>query len=75
VETPLQKLPSSQFVLLATGGCVTAPLVVLHRSVVQTLPSSTGFGVPGTHVPAPLHASPSVQALPSVHGVAFALKA
>ncbi|WP_242370778.1 hypothetical protein [Anaeromyxobacter sp. SG26] len=46
--------------------CVTAPVAVLHPSVVHAFPSSTTFAVP-THCPDALHKSFSVQAFASLH--------
>jgi hypothetical protein len=60
----VQAEPSSHgSVLLA----FTHPEAGLHESFVQTLPSSQSSSAPGMQEPLP-HVSPSVQALPSVHG-------
>ena len=51
-----------------TAGAVTHPEPGLHESVVQGLPSlQASVPEPGWHVPDPLHASPTVQELPSLH--------
>ena len=47
-------------------------LVAAQESVVHVRPSSQESALPGAHVP-PEQASPTVQALLSVHGKAFAV--
>lgn len=49
--------------------CVHAPLLELHESFVHGLLSSHLVLGPGLQVPAPLHLSPIVQALPSSQAV------
>jgi hypothetical protein len=72
--TPLQTLPSSQDVPLATGTCFT-PSVGEQESAVQGLPSSTAGGVAAGQWPAPsqtsepLHAFESEQEVPEIAGV------
>jgi hypothetical protein len=65
VDTPAQTFPP-HVVPAATGVCVT-PLIESHASVVHTLPSSIGSGVPAVHVPEPLHVSAPLQTFPSEH--------
>ena len=75
VSAPLQAFPSEQLVPVLTGVCVTAPVEVLHASVVHGLLSSVATGVPATQAPAelqvsvPLHAFPSEQVVPVLTGV------
>src|SRR5688572_5952036 len=68
VAVPLQTLPSSQAVPLATLAWAQ-PLAGLQLSLVQGLLSSHEVGVPGTQLPAwqvavPLQTLPSSQAVP-----------
>lgn len=66
----LHALPSSQLrVLLAKR---QLPLALSQESLVQALPSAQTLVAPGTQ-PAETHWSPTVHALPSVHGEALAL--
>jgi hypothetical protein len=51
------------------GAKAQIPLAASQLSAVQALPSWQFAAAPGTHCP-PAHASPAVQALPSLHGVA-----
>ncbi len=73
-SAPLQALPSVQLTPAETGVWVT-PVAGLHESAVHTLPSSSVGAVPGAqlpaalHVSAPLHALPSVQLVPVATGV------
>jgi hypothetical protein len=69
-ESPVvQGFPSLQTV--PTGRAVwVQPLAASHPSAVQTLPSSQLGGAPPRHAP-PAHVSPTVQALPSLHGFAL----
>jgi len=65
VSPVVQAFPSSHGALLFVW---THPIVVgSQESVVQGLPSSQFGGAPPAQVP-PLHVSPVVQALPSLHG-------
>jgi len=64
VSDVVQALPSSHGALLFAW---THPLAESHESVVQGLPSSQIGGAPPVQLP-PLHVSPVVQALPSLHG-------
>jgi hypothetical protein len=74
---PLQKslveqaLPSMQRSALFVK--THAPVVTLQLSVVHTLLSLHVTGMPGWQVPLP-HASPLVQALPSLHGAVLFVK-
>jgi hypothetical protein len=63
-------LPSLQAVPFATAGLLQFPVVVLHTSCVQVLPSLQFLAAP-VHAPA-WQVSFSVHALPSVHAVPFA---
>jgi hypothetical protein len=69
VATPLHRSPSSQFLPSVTGVWETNPVVVSHLSTVHGLLSLIGTALPATQLPFASHASPVVQALPSVHGV------
>jgi hypothetical protein len=64
----VQTLLSLHCTEVLAGGCVH-PVDVLQSSMVHTLLSSQESGAPGTQVPAPLHWSPFVHALESVHAV------
>jgi hypothetical protein len=48
----------------------TQPVTALHESVVHTLPSLQFGAAPGVQVPV-VHVSPTVHALPSLHGTAL----
>lgn len=68
VSAPLHWLSSGQAVPFAAGPWTT-PDEGSHESAVHGLPSSTGSGVPGVHVPdwqvsVPLQTLPSVQFVP-----------
>jgi len=65
VSPTVQAFPSSQGTTLAA---CAHPFFGSHESSVQVFPSSQLKGSPGTQLPLSLHASPSVQALPSLHG-------
>lgn len=69
VSAFVQAEPSSQVPGIAN---VWQPLLGSHQSTVQVLPSSHTAGLTPLHAP-PLHTSPLVQALPSLHGAAFAV--
>src|SRR6187402_735873 len=62
---PLQRSASAQAVPEGSGIWAT-PVTGSQESAVQGLPSSTGGGVPGAQVPAPLQISLPLQALASL---------
>jgi hypothetical protein len=66
VSAPLQTFASAHEVPFGTAGKVQ-PVVGLQLFVVHGRPSSQVRGPPGVQAPMPLHVSPVVQALPSVH--------
>ena len=65
----LQALPSSQALILLAN--TQFPLALSQESLVQPLPSAHTLAEPGTQ-PLDTHWSPTVQELPSVHGLEFA---
>ncbi len=67
----LQALPSSQLRMLLLNKQL--PLVLSHASLVHGLPSLHTCAGPALHTPLE-HTSPTVHALPSLHGTALALK-
>jgi hypothetical protein len=71
VSPVVQALPSLQALVLLAN--TQAPVAGLQLSVVQMLLSLHATTAPGWHVPPP-HASPEVQALPSLHGPVLSVK-
>lgn len=65
-SVPLQAFVSAHAVPLGTATCVT-PVVGSQASTVQTLPSSSGGGVPAAQCPAASQTSRPLQTLPSPH--------
>ncbi len=67
LSATVHTLPSaSQPVPLVTGAKTHAPVEVLQLSDVQLLPSLQVIALPALHAP-PVHTSPIVHALPSLH--------